>query len=68
MTINDPTPRDPRGTGNARPWGTVGLAIVGIVVALAVIMTLFGPTDTQQASNTETSPPPSTQTTPPPQP
>jgi len=68
MTINDPTPSDPRGTGNSRPWGTVGLAIVGIVVALAVIMTVFGPTDTQQASNTETSPPPSTQTTSSPQP
>lgn len=49
----DPAPNDPRNSGN---WGAVGLIIVGLVVALAVIVTLLGPTSTQQASNVPASP------------
>lgn len=52
---NDPGNNDPRNNGN---WGAIGLIIVGLVAALAVIVALLGPTDTQQASN-EPAPPPS---------
>lgn len=51
----DPSPNDPRNSGS---WGAIGLFIVGLVVALAVVVTLFGPTNTQQASNVPASPPP----------
>jgi hypothetical protein len=69
MTFN-PTPPDPRETGSrdlgrSSTWGAVGLFIVGLVAALAVIATLLGPTDTQQASNAPTSPPAGSQSAPP---
>ncbi|WP_295558613.1 hypothetical protein [uncultured Hyphomicrobium sp.] len=60
----DPAPNDPLDAEQRkrRSWGAVGLFIVGLVVALAVIVTLVGPTSTQQASN---EPPSATQFDPP---
>ncbi len=68
MANLDPTPRDPRGTGPASSWGMVGLVIIAAVVALAVVMTLFGPTDTQQATYGLVALPPSSHTAPQPNP
>jgi len=69
MTYDPTPPPDPRETGPSEPrgsgtWGAVGLFIVGLVAALAVIATLLGPTDTQQASNVPAQPPPGSQSAP----
>lgn len=54
MTHSDPGPDDRRERTRGI-WGAIGLFIVGAVVALALVLTLFGPTNTQQAIN---APPP----------
>jgi hypothetical protein len=43
--------RDQRSAATGRRWGAAGVTVLGVVVALAVILTLFGPTNTQQATN-----------------
>ena len=63
----DPTPDDNTTSGDPsdgrrKSLGAVGLVIVALVVAMALIVVMFGPTSTQQASNVPASPPPSTQT------
>ena len=63
MTFN-PTPEDPRDQRPRRYWGAVGLFIVGLVLMLALLVTLVGPTDVRQASNAPA--PPNTETAPPP--
>jgi hypothetical protein len=65
MTMNDPRPEDPRARAEGKTWGALGLFIVGLVVLLALIVTLLGPTDTQQASNVPASPPANSQQDPP---
>jgi predicted PurR-regulated permease PerM len=65
MTMNDPRSDDPRPQLEGRRWGAIGLFIVGFVVVLALIVTLFGPTSTQQASNVPASPPANSQSDPP---
>ena len=69
MTYDSTPPPDPRETGPGGPrrsgtWGAVGLFIVGLVAALAVIATLLGPTDTQQANNVPASSPAGSQSAP----
>ncbi|MCC7251318.1 hypothetical protein [Hyphomicrobium sp.] len=64
MTYN-PTPDGPRSGGPGGSWGAIGLFIVGVVILLALVVTLLGPTSTQQeATNVPASPPTSTQTAP----
>ena len=60
MTYN-PTPEGPRGGRPGGNWGATGLFIVGLVIVLALLVTLLGPTNTQQASNVPASPPPNSQ-------
>lgn len=55
------TPADPS-DGRRKSLGAVGLVIVALVIVMALIVVMFGPTNTQQASNVPASPPPSTQT------
>lgn len=55
------TPADPS-EGRRKGLGVVGLCIVALVVAMALVVVMFGPTSTQQANNVPVSPPPSTQT------
>lgn len=65
MTYN-PTPEEPHGARPGRGWGAIGLFIVGLVIVLALLVTLLGPTETQQATNVPASPPQNSQPTPPP--
>lgn len=64
MTYN-PTPEDPRGGQPGKGWGAIGLFIVGLVIVLALLVTLLGPTETQQANNVPATPPPNSQPSPP---
>ncbi len=68
MTRQDPAPRDPQVGRPGGTWGAIGVFIIGLVVVLALIVTLFGPTNTQQAINVPASNPSSNETTPPPAP
>lgn len=52
----DPKPEEPRGGTPSKGFGVVGLFIVGVVVVLALLVTLLGPTETQQADNGPESP------------
>jgi flagellar basal body-associated protein FliL len=61
----DPTPNDPNGGRPGKGWGAIGLLIVGLVIALALLVTLLGPTETQQANNVPAAPPPNSQPAPP---
>lgn len=63
--MNDPKSDELRTQAEGRRWGAAGLFIVGLVIVLALIMTLLGPTNTQQASNIPSSPPQTSQSDPP---
>ncbi|WP_072390053.1 hypothetical protein [Hyphomicrobium sp. CS1GBMeth3] len=60
----DPTPEESRGGQPSKGFGAVGLFIVGLVIVLALLVTLLGPTETQQANNVPASPPPNSQSSP----
>lgn len=65
MTMNDPRSDELRTQAEGRRRGAAGLFIVGLVIVLALILTLLGPTDTQQASNIPPSPPQTSPSDPP---
>jgi hypothetical protein len=66
MAANDGEPRELKTPAEDRRWGAIGLFIVGLVIALALVVTLFGPTTTQEVNNVPAQPPVSPQN--PPQP
>lgn len=57
MAANDSRPEELRTRAEDRRWGATGLFIVGLVIALALIVTLFGPLNNREASNVPASPP-----------
>lgn len=68
MAANDERQEDLRTPANDRRWGATGLFIVGLVILLALIVTVLGPTNTQEARNVPASPPSSSAPADPPQP
>ncbi|MBN8913748.1 MAG: hypothetical protein J0H65_17165 [Rhizobiales bacterium] len=62
---DDGRPEDLRTRAEDKRWGATGLFIVGLVIVLALIVMLSGPTSNQEASNVPASPPANSQQNPP---